>query len=46
MKYEVAEITDIVDELIRLGLVKEVWHLGDAEPKYVVTKDTKDKGVE
>ena len=43
MNYDTREIIDIVDELVRMGLVKEIWPSDAKELKYVVTKA---KGVE
>ena len=32
------DIRTIVDELIRMGLVKEIWFDGEDEPRYVTVE--------
>ena len=42
----VENVRDIIDQLIRMGLVKEVWYEGEDSPRYVATEKGKLKAYE
>ena len=36
-------VRDIIDDLIRMGLVKEVWYEGEDSPRYIAIEHDKEK---